>query len=216
MLRFRTVFILLVLANLLFFAWGQGYFGSRESGREPQRLSQQLSPEKLRIVAAQAPTAVPPPQACRLVSGLDVADAARVRVQASEQAPALQLSVKSVEGQAKAYLVLIPPQPDRVAAEAKLAELKRLGISDFSLMTAVGPNQFAISLGLFKSVQAADQHLQALIKRGVRSARVQANEQPGAQARLEIRGPSEALTRELPQLLAPFPAASVTDCPAEH
>lgn len=60
MLRSPRLFILLVLANLLFFAWGQHYFGDAETGREPQRLARQLSPEKLRIVAIAAPTATPP------------------------------------------------------------------------------------------------------------------------------------------------------------
>lgn len=60
MLRSRSLFILLVLANLLFFAWGQNYFGETETGREPQRLARQLSPEKLRIGNVAAPSAAPP------------------------------------------------------------------------------------------------------------------------------------------------------------
>ncbi len=59
-LRSRSLFILLVLANLLFFAWGQRYFGDAETGREPQRLARQLSPEKLRVGAVVVPAAAPP------------------------------------------------------------------------------------------------------------------------------------------------------------
>lgn len=213
---FRTVFILLILANLLFFAWGQGYFGTRRSGREPQRLTEQLSPEKLRVTGALAPAATPPARTCRQVGGLNTVDAERLRTQAGEQAPDLQLSIKAVEGQPGSYWVLIPSLADRQAAEKKLVELKHLGLSDYSLMTEAGPNQFAISLGLFKSQQAANEYLQTLVKRGVKSAQVQAREQPALKAQLMVRGPTDALARELPQLLAPFPAASVTDCPAEH
>ena len=54
----RLFFFLLVLANLLFFAWTQRYLGASDDGHEPQRLEQQLHPEKLRIVRdGQAPAA---------------------------------------------------------------------------------------------------------------------------------------------------------------
>ena len=46
----RLFFFLLVFANLLFFAWAQGYFGRTDENREPQRLAQQLQADKLRIV----------------------------------------------------------------------------------------------------------------------------------------------------------------------
>ncbi len=222
MSRFRTVFILLILANLLFFAWGQGYFGTRRDGREPQRLAEQLSPEKLRVAATQqattvaAPVAAPSPPGCRQVGGLNAAEMARLQAQAGAQAPDLQLRVAAAETQPGGYWVLIPSLADRLAAEKKMTELKRLGLADYSLLTAPGPDQFAISLGLFKSQQAAEEHLQALIKRGVRSAQVQAREQQAAGAHLTVRGPSDALARELAQLLTPFPTASVTDCPAGH
>ncbi|OIR06840.1 sporulation related domain protein [mine drainage metagenome] len=220
MIRFRTVFALLILANLVFFAWGQGYFGTRGNGREPQRLAEQLSPEKLRVtstlVAAATPPAAAPPQACRQVDGLGAAEAERLRVQAGAQAPDLQLAAKTAERQPDGYWVLIPSLADRQAAEKKLAELKRLGVSDYSLMTAAGPNQFAISLGLFQSKQAADERLQTLAGRGVRSAQVQARVQTAVGVQLVIRGPADSLAHELPQLLTSFPAASVTDCPVER
>ncbi|HUY04695.1 MAG TPA: SPOR domain-containing protein [Rhodocyclaceae bacterium] len=221
MVRFRTVFTVLILANLMFFAWEQGYFGTRGNGREPQRLAEQLSPEKLRVTstlaaAAAPPVAAAPTQACRQVSGLNAAEAEHLRAKVGEQTPDLRLSVKTAEGQPDGYWVLIPPLPDQQASEKKLSELKRLGISDYSLLTAAGPNQFAISLGLFQSEQAADQHLQALVKRGVRSAQVQARVRPAVGVLVVVSGPAEALVRELPQLLTPFPAASVTDCPVER
>ncbi|MDP1652201.1 MAG: hypothetical protein Q8L56_05695 [Rhodocyclaceae bacterium] len=48
----RLAFLILLLANVLLFAWGQGHLGTPNEGREPERLSQQLTPEKLRIVPA--------------------------------------------------------------------------------------------------------------------------------------------------------------------
>lgn len=48
-LFWRIVFLLAVFANLLFFAWSQGYFGKLEDGREPLRTQQQILPEQLRV-----------------------------------------------------------------------------------------------------------------------------------------------------------------------
>jgi hypothetical protein len=48
----RIVFLALLLANMILFAWGQSYLGTQEAGREPARMAQQVAPEKLRIVPA--------------------------------------------------------------------------------------------------------------------------------------------------------------------
>ncbi|MBS3936389.1 MAG: hypothetical protein KGZ43_09465 [Sulfuritalea sp.] len=49
----RIAFLVLLLANLVLFVWGQGHLGTQGAGREPERMAQQLAPEKLRIVQAQ-------------------------------------------------------------------------------------------------------------------------------------------------------------------
>lgn len=211
----RSFFILLVLANLLFFAWGQGYFGGAEEGREPQRLAKQLSPEKLRVVGALAPSAALPVEICRLVGGLSLGEAQRLRTQAGEKAPSLQLAVNLVDEEAS-YWVLVPSLPDRPAAEKRVLELKRMGLADATLVQEEGPGKFAISLGLFKSARAANEYLQVLAKRGVKSAKVQAREKSAVPAQLVVRGPSDLLAKQLPELLSIFPAASVADCPAER
>lgn len=48
----RIVVLVLLLANVILFAWGQGYLGTQDAGREPQRIAQQVAPEKLRILPA--------------------------------------------------------------------------------------------------------------------------------------------------------------------
>jgi hypothetical protein len=40
----RLTFFLLVFANLVFFAWAQGYFGGGDPNREPDRLVSNCSP----------------------------------------------------------------------------------------------------------------------------------------------------------------------------
>lgn len=53
----RLLVFLLVLANLAFFAWAQGLFGQRDNP-DAVRLTQQVAPEKLRVVARDEPPPV--------------------------------------------------------------------------------------------------------------------------------------------------------------
>lgn len=56
----RFAFLVLLLANGMIFLWGLGQHGQPE-GREPERLTQQLAPEKVRIAAPETlqPVAAP-------------------------------------------------------------------------------------------------------------------------------------------------------------
>ena len=46
----RALFLLLLLANLAFFAWAR-YLAQPDPGTDPQPLARQIDPQKLRIVA---------------------------------------------------------------------------------------------------------------------------------------------------------------------
>lgn len=70
------------------------------------------------------------------------------------------------------HLVYIPPQGDREGAEKKAGELRRLGITDFFIIQDNSPLRWGISLGVFKTEEAARNHLGALVQKGVRTARV--------------------------------------------
>lgn len=212
--RLRAVFLFLILANLLFFAWAQGYFGGKGEGREPQRLANQLAPDRLRIVGSVAPSAVisAPPEICRQVSGLAQLDAQRLRAQAEEKFPGLRVVLRSSKQQ-PIYWVLIPSLANRLVADKKLAELKQLGLKDFSVVLEEGSYKFAISLGQFANEHTAGEFLQGIEKRGVKSAKLLVRENQAEVTPLEVRGPAALLDRQLPLLLAGQAGASIGDCP---
>jgi len=62
----RTIVLILLLANLAFFAWAQGWLRVLGTGpsqqAEPYRMSQQVRPEALRVApeARSAPPVRPP------------------------------------------------------------------------------------------------------------------------------------------------------------
>ena len=66
----RTLVLLLLLGNALFFAWAQGWLGTppRQAEREPERLAAQVHPESLTVLpAGSAGAAVQAARAAALV-----------------------------------------------------------------------------------------------------------------------------------------------------
>ncbi len=196
----RTLVFLLVLANLLFFAWTQGYFVSTSSP-DALREQQQLLADQVRIVPdGESPakagtvekTEKPPekkaPDSCLLWEGLPVTDADRLEGLLEEKFSAFRASRSSAAGNGT-YWVYIPPLANKQDADRKAAELKRFGAPEFFIVQDAGPNRLAISLGIFSSEVAANEHLEALRAKGIKSARVGERSSKAALASVEIHGP---------------------------
>ena len=95
----------------------------------------------------------------------------------------------------------------RADADKKANELRALGISDFFVVQEAGPVQFALSLGVFKTEEAANNHLAQLRSKGIRSAIVAPYGAPATA--FVIREPGDAVTMKLAELKAEFPAAAL-------
>ena len=76
------------------------------------------------------------------------------------------------ERDVSSWLVNIPPQGSKEAADKKAGELRNLGISNFFIMQGDSPLKWAISLGVFKTETGAQTFLAQLNKQGVRTARI--------------------------------------------
>ena len=206
----RLFFFLLVFANLLFFAWTQGYFGATDENREPQRLAGQLQAEKLRIVRdMQAPNAKKPDQACRVINGLNPTEAENLK-SAMKSGGGEATVLPAAEPQPN-HLVVITDLANKATAEKKAAELTRFGVTEQSSVELEG-GRHEIVLGSFPTEPAAREFLQGLVKRGIKSARVDNREQPAQKVRVEARGSAAELLRQLPQLIAPYADATIGDC----
>jgi hypothetical protein len=95
----------------------------------------------------------------------------------------------------------------RADAEKKATEVRSLGITDFYIVQDAGPAQFALSLGVFRTEEAANNHLAQLRPKGVRSAIVAPF--GAAATTFVIREPGDAATMKLAELKAEFPAAAL-------
>jgi hypothetical protein len=94
---------------------------------------------------------------------------------ATSELSALQLADKLSQRQIErdiGYWVYIPPLKNKAAINRKIAELKGLDIKEYFVVQNSGPWLNAISLGVFKTRDAAQNFLQEVQAKGVRSAQL--------------------------------------------
>ena len=145
----RTLFLLLLLANLAFFTWAR-YLAQPDAGSDAQPLSRQIDPQKLPIVspapargAAAGARSAPVAAAADCVEwgSFTLTDLPAARKLLDPLALGARLSERQVEETAN-WWVYIPPQGDRQGAQRKGAELKALGVDD--LLRCAGRGQLPV------------------------------------------------------------------------
>jgi hypothetical protein len=188
----RLIVLLLLLANGLYYAWSHGllqaYGLAPVQQTEPQRLTQQLHPERLRLLgadevkrleAATAQTSLPPrPTECLQAGLYDERQATALRQALDTALP--QGSWEFENGvEPERWIVYMGKYPDNDTLNKKLAELRSLNIRFEPLSNpALSPG---LSLAAYPSEAAAKDGLAQFASRGVRTARV-------VQERAELRG----------------------------
>jgi hypothetical protein len=98
-----------------------------------------------------------------------------------------------------------------LAADKKAAELTRFGVAE-QRFVALDGSRHEIILGSFPNEPAAREFLQGLVKRGIKSARVDRREQPALKPRIEARAAASTLLQQLPKLIAPYADATIGEC----
>ncbi|MBU6485479.1 MAG: SPOR domain-containing protein [Betaproteobacteria bacterium] len=98
-----------------------------------------------------------------------------------------------------AWWVSLGPMPTRAAADRRVAELRALSIDDLSVVDS-GNGQFAVSLGIFRTQNAATARVQALAARGIAEAHAAPRQQAITQTMLVVRNPSPVVAAKLEEL----------------
>jgi hypothetical protein len=213
----RTVVALLLAANLALFAYAEL---SRMSEGEAGRLQNQLRPERIKLLTPQQVAGLGPAKAAQLANVClewgNFSDADKAAALAALEPLQLgkQLSQRQVE-LALAYWVYLPPLPTRTAAEKKVAELRAQGIRDF-LIIADGPQKNAISLGVFKTEDAANTFLETVKAKGVLGAMAGGRPQFIQRHILVLRDPQPAQAEQLQELKKDFAGSEVRIGPCNN
>ncbi|MFT4172182.1 MAG: SPOR domain-containing protein [Rhodocyclaceae bacterium] len=179
---------------------------------EPERLRNQLHPDRIKVLPgatnAVAPattrpseptppapeqTAAPAPAAaCLAYSALNADQVATVSARAKEAGQAVSLREISAPGAPSSWWVNIPPQGGKEAADRRADTLRRNGIQDFFIVQDAGANQYAVSLGLFRSEAAAKRQLESIQSKGVTTARISTRDGHET-TRVELHGPADLI-----------------------
>lgn len=210
---------LLLLLNALYWSWAQGWllpygFGPL-SQREPQRLAQQIRPEAITLLSPAEvnlkPLPGPPENTLCLETGfMDEAQAAAVRPYLETSWPADSWVFQNVTAPER-WLVYMGKYANLAELNKKRAELATIQLGTEPVTSAaLSPG---LSLGVYPSQAQANTALQALSRRGVRTARV-VQEQAAVQSwRLRLPALNPTLQAQLPELRAVLPAGALESCP---
>jgi hypothetical protein len=202
----RLLVVLLVLANLAFYAWTQGMLdnvvGVRSHGdREPDRLARQVRPEVIRVLSpASAVAASEAPPACLEAGPYTPAQIAAAEGVLQTVLPAGSWVSTKTETPA-VWVVYMGKYPNREALQKKADELKRLKIS-FEEVHNNPELDDGLALGRYDSRAAADKALGDVAQKGVRTARVATLSQATVTHNLRVERADSSLQSRLAGLRA--------------
>lgn len=110
------------------------------------------------------------------------------------------------------HMVYIPSQGSKEGADKKLVELRSLGISNFYVIQDKSSMQWGISLGIFKTEEAAQKHLATLNSQGVRTAKVTARSSTTNKVAFQLRSIDLDVKGKLEKIKAGFPQQDFKAC----
>ena len=195
----RGLVLLLIVANLAFYAWSQGWLdsvvGVRSIGdREPERLTRQVRPETVVVLpptsveALPAAPVSPPVPATTASTAATVPAAAQACLEAGPFSPAqvaaaeaaLQSAQPTMPGAAWVnlktdkpglWMVYMGRYTDRDTLGKKQEELRRIKV-EYDEVRSPPELDMGLSLGRFEERKNAFNALERFAQRGIRSARV--------------------------------------------
>jgi hypothetical protein len=165
-------------------------------------------------VAAQPAAAAPAPAfACTEVGPLTTTDARRFEARLAALNLGDRQSREAVQAQdVTSWLVHIPSQGSKEAADRKAAELRDLGVTNFFIMQGDSPLKYAISLGVFKTESGAEALLAQLGKQGVHTARIAPRGPQTTHYVYRVRGLDAATRKRIEGYTERYDGADVKNC----
>jgi hypothetical protein len=207
----RIAVLLLLLANVAFFAWVHYFSAMPGISTETHLLQQQLRPDAIRLLPAQQVGVPGARTACMEWGGFPPEGVARAEASLGQLLPGVAYTPRRVEEPAT-WWVFMPPQADRQRAQQKTAELKRLGIEEFFIVQDESKFRFAISLGVFRTQEAAKNKLEELRAQGVRTAQIGPREAMMQITYFQLRDLTDSAKVALGELRQSFAGTELRAC----
>ena len=190
----RTAFILLLLANLTLFAYTQL---DRAGSGESARLAEQVQPDKIRLLTPQQVAALGPAKVAALADvclewgPFSDSEKARALAELGPSGLGRLLTQRRIEN-STAFWVYLPRSSNKGIVDKRVADLKAAGVKDVAVVDT-GAQRYTISLGAFRSEEAARAQAADLARQGVTDAKAGPRQQTIVQTLLVIRDPEAAV-----------------------
>lgn len=218
----RVLVLVVFAANMVFFAWSQGWLRAviaiePQAEREPQRLQQQLRPEKLvvldeKALALEKARASLPPPVCLQAGPFADADLDAAKAAIAEWVPSGSWVQVAVAAKPMHWIYMGKIATPEIMAK-KAEELRRIKVE---FVEVKPPSEWApgYTLGRFEARAQADEALAALSAKGIRTARV-LDIPPGApQQLLRVPAASVSVANQLKALQIPALGSGFAPCGA--
>lgn len=213
----RVFFLLLILANGLFFAWSQGYLAVYglvpQRSTEPQRLQQQIRPEAIRLLGAKELAELQEqarPRECWQAGPLDDAQVAALRPVLVQHLQAGDWQLDALQQQPDRWIVYMGRYPNEEALLKKRSELANMHLKMEPLRNPA--LEIGLSLGGFDSQEAAAAELARLSQRGIRTARVVQESEARQTWQLKLPAVDKALQSRLDEVKPALGGHSLKPC----
>lgn len=228
----RSLFVLLLLANVALFGMERGWFGQplSERGRDPARLKMEIRPDTIQVPRLPGINAAPEPAplatenaattgepvagrpfACLEWGVFGDAELGAAQDWLGQHLPGVKYSARREAGR-PGWMVIVPPLSSAAAAQAAAAQLGRDGVKEYFVIQEAGPFQYGISLGVFSTEAGARKHAATVQGQGVRNVKVVPRDPQGGKNWLRLEDVSPAGRRALDDARSLFGRASVRDC----
>ena len=201
----KLLVLLLAAANLTLFAY---ILLDRWTGGEPGRLGQQINRDRVKLLTPQQVAVLGPSKAAALPNVClewgPFPDSERERAAAALEPFQLGrlLVQRRVEASAS-WWAFVPAQPTRAAAERRAAELRTAGFADLFIVEA-GEQRYAVSLGVFRSEEAARRMAERARERGFAAVQHASRGQVASDTVFVVRDPQPALLARVRELQPEF------------
>jgi hypothetical protein len=220
----RALFWVLLVANIIFFTVMQR--GGWPSGDEQAvRAQPALHEDKIRLLdmrematgaeAAPASAMLAHTGVCLEWGEFSGTDLARATAALSTLQLGDKLGQREVEHNI-GYWVYIPPLKDKVAVGQKIAQLKARGVQEYFVVTESSDWHNAISLGVFKTQEAAQGFLANLRTKGVISAQAGERASKFKVTTFTLNGVDSGVESKLTALQKDFAGSELKNVPCAH
>ncbi|MBI3713283.1 MAG: SPOR domain-containing protein [Burkholderiales bacterium] len=218
MLRF--LFWSLLILNAMLLSLNLGWLGKWSlDEREPLRMKAEKRADKLTVLSASATqdlvdaaaAKAVPPIACFEFAGLNLADSQQLEEKLKPLAMGAR-QTRSEIAEVATNMVYLPPLANQDAADKKVALIKKMGMTDVYVVQDQSPLRWAISLGVFKTPEAAKNYLASVQKKGLKEAKIAPRAVSASKFVLRFSDVTVAEKKTLDQLQSQVPNMDAHEC----